>query len=145
MPGRQVWFFRFGCWTTVAAAVLVLAFHVAGRIVPVGAVIHAGSDFASTSFAVPGRGVRTAGDFLDGLSLGVAILIAAVGAIGLIVARRGRDDVLLMSRVARACAVTSVVLLVISLTKFSVVQAFVVAVMATCFLVASVEAPQPED
>ena len=47
----------------------------------------------------------------------------------------------LMSGIAKACALTSVVLLVVAVIKFSVVAALPMAVMATCFLVASVEAP----
>jgi hypothetical protein len=50
-----------------------------------------------------------------------------------------------MWAVARACALGAVVLLVIALMKFSVLAAVPMAVMATCFLVASVEAPEMED
>lgn len=145
MPRRQVWFFRFGCWTTIAAAVAHLAFHLLRHIVP----STAHGDIANTPemtqrVSVLGGSLHSAQDAFDGLSLAVAILLTAVGAIGLSVARRGSHDVLLMSRVARAAAVTSVVLLVIALTSFSIGHALVVGVMATCFLVASVEAPHPE-
>jgi hypothetical protein len=82
---------------------------------------------------------------LEGFSLDAVVLLAVVGALGLVVARRGADDARLMWAVARACALGAVVLLVIALMKFSVLAAVPMAVMATCFLVASVEAPEMED
>jgi len=46
-----------------------------------------------------------------------------------------------MYGVARTFAVASVVLLAISLLQFFIVPTMAIAVMALCFLVASVEAP----
>lgn len=145
MPPRQLWMFRFGCWSTIGASILDLAGHVMGRS-PANDTERQLLDLASTyAFTqVDGRS-RTLMNALEGFSLDVVVLLAVVGALGLVVARRGADDARLMWAVARACALGSVMLLVIALTKFSVLSAVPMAVMATCFLVASVEAPEVED
>jgi hypothetical protein len=138
--------FKFGCWSTIAAAVIHLVGHIAWQRPPANETEQRLFDLATSySFTMSDGRSRTMIDFLDGFSLDFAVLLAAMGAIGLIVARRGTSDVVLMSYVARASAVASVVLLGIALTKFSVLAAFPIAVMATCYLVASVESPVPEE
>jgi uncharacterized membrane protein len=82
-------------------------------------------------------------DFVDGYSLVIALLLATMGGVGLLVQKRAREDVLLMSGMARMMAVSSVVLLVISLMKFFIVPTLFIALMVVPFLVASVEAPLP--
>lgn len=143
MPRRQVWFFRFGAWTAVAFAVLHLAAHVLG--------VHllAGEPWRQLMASAPqtparllGGAERTLVDVLDGFSLDFAVLLAALGSTALIVSRRASGDAVLMWHVARAAAVASVALLAVSMTKFFIIPTLIIAVMATCFLVASVEAPE---
>jgi hypothetical protein len=134
--------FTFGCWSTMAAAIIHLGGHIMGQRPPANETERRLLDLATSyAFMMPDGRSRTMVNFLDGFSLSFAVLLAAMGAIGLVVARHGSADVLLMSRVARVCALASVVLLVIAVTKFSIVSAVPIAVMATCFLVASVESP----
>jgi hypothetical protein len=142
MPRRQVWFFRFGSWSAIVSGAACLAAHVLGLLLPAGAAERAALGPAAVhQLTMPGGAARSLLDLVDGGALAVALLLAAIGGIGLIVAKRGRADVVLMSAVARAVAVAAVGLLVISLTKFFIVPTLFIAVVATCFLVASVEAP----
>jgi hypothetical protein len=137
--------FRFGCWSTIGASVAYLAGHVLGRRSPANDTERQLLDLASTyAFTLADGRSRTLMNAIEGFSLDVVVLLAVVGALGLVVARRGAGDPRLMWAVARASALGSVVLLVIALTKFSVLSAVPMAVMATCFLVASVEAPAVE-
>jgi hypothetical protein len=144
MPPRQLWFFRFGCWATIVTA----AVHLVGHVMPPPTAVNDTErqirELASTyRFAWPGGAHRTLADFQDGFSLMFALLLVGMGCMGLVVAKRGRDDVALMSGTARTLAVTSVALMIVSLIKFFIVPTMFLAVMATCFLVASVEAPSP--
>ena len=111
MPPRQIWLFEFGCWAAITTAVI----HAAIGIVRHGP---------------------------DGpLNLLFAVSFAAVGAMGLVVSKRGQDDALLMYGVARSAAVASATLLVLALSYFSIVPAMFVAAVTTCFAVSAVKAP----
>ena len=108
---RQVWLFQFGCW----AAITTAAVHVALGI------------------------VTRAGD--GALYLLFSVCLAAVGAMGLVVFKRGQDDALLMYGVARNAAIATTTLLVLSLAYFSIGPAMLIAAVTTCFAVSAVKAP----
>ena len=142
MPRRQLWFFQFGCWTTIVTAVVHLAGHLMPQSPPANDTERQLLQLATTyRFTLPGGAQRSTVDVLDGFTLSFALLLAGIGAAGLVVHKRGREDATLMTGVARALAVTSVALTIISLTNFFIVPTLFIAVMAICFLVASVESP----
>ena len=89
-------------------------------------------------FAFPGGAERSLMDLLAGFSLSFAMLLAGVGGIGLVVAKRGYEDEWLMAGVARASAITGAVLLAISLAYFFVVPAMFIALMTVAYGLASV-------
>jgi len=135
--------FKFGCWAAILTAALHLAGHLAGPQAPVNDTERQLVELATTyKFALPGGTARSLMDFVDGFSLMFALLVATIGGVGLLVAKRGHEDVALISGVARAFAVSTVALLGISLAKFFIIPTLCIAVMATCFLVASIEAPK---
>ena len=111
MPPRQVWLFQFGCWSALATAIVHTAIAIA---------------------------IRTD----DGpLNLVFAVCFAVVGGMGLVVAKRAQADALLMYGVARAAAITSVTLLVLSLAYFPIYASMFIAAVTTCFAVSAVKAP----
>ena len=117
MPPRQVWIFQFGCWAAITTALV----HVA---VAVGAPSTPTSDHA--------------------LNLVFAVGFATIGSIGLVVAKRGHGDALLMYGVAQSAAVAASALLALSLFYLFavfVVPTLFIAAVATCFAVAAVKAP----
>jgi len=67
-----------------------------------------------------------------------ATMLATFGAVGLMVVRRGTEDPVLVRGVARAFALSSAVLLVISLTHFFIIPSLFIALMTVSFAVASV-------
>jgi hypothetical protein len=143
MPPRQLWLFKFGCWLTIATAVLHLAVHLAGPPAPSNDTEQRLWDLATTyRFALAGGAERSLMDMANGFSLIVALLLATLGGIGLIVEKRAHQDRALMSATARMMAVSAVVMLGISLTNFFIVPSLCLAMMAVCFIVASVEAPR---
>lgn len=142
MPPRQVWLFKFGCWAALVAAAVHLGGHIALPLSPVNEAERQLLDLASGyRFAFPGGSERTLMDMLDGFSLTFAVFFASLGAVGLVVARRGQQDALLMYGVAQSAAVASAVTLAISLTHFFIVPNLFIAVVAVCFGVAAVRAP----
>ena len=111
MPPRQVWLFQFGCWAALTTAIVHIAIAVA-----------TGTD--------------------DGpLNLVFAVCFAAVGGMGLVVAKRAQADALLMYGVARAAAIAGATLLVLSLTYFPIYASMLIAAVTTCFAVSAVKAP----
>src|SRR5262245_43613038 len=143
MPPRQLWLFKLGCWITIGTAVLYLAGHLFGVQPPASLTERQLNDLAATyRFSPPVGAARSLVDVINGMSAASALLLATIGALGLLVERRAHDDAVLMAAVARALAVCSVVLLLISLTNLFVVQTLCIAMMAVCYLVASVEAPK---
>lgn len=91
-------------------------------------------------FALPGA-ERSLLDLLDGFSLAFALQLAAMGAVGLAVAKRGGRDDALMVAIARGYALVSVTLLVISLTHWFLVPSLLLAMMAFAFAFVSVRPP----
>jgi hypothetical protein len=142
MPPRQIWLFKFGCWAAIVTAIAHLLAHIALPPTPVNDTERQLLDLAvNYRFAFPGGSERALMDMLNGLSLAFALFFAALGAIGLVVARRGQDDALLMYGVAQSAAVASAVMLAISLAYFFIVPNLFIAVVAVCFGVAAVRAP----
>jgi len=143
MPPRQVWLFKFGCWATIGTAVVLLVAHLAWPVLPLGgsASSLAGA-IEGARVAVPGSAERSVADVLGGLNLVVALLLATMGAAGLVVQARARHDAVLMAAVARTYGVSSVALLGVSLTNFFLVSSFLIALMVISFLVAAVESPE---
>jgi hypothetical protein len=142
MPQRQLWFFQFGCWSTIVTGVVHLVGYVMPQDPPANETERQLIDMATHyRFTFPGGAHRSVVDFLDGFSLAFALMLVGLGSLGLIIQKRGRHDVALMAAAARCLAVMAVVLVVISLTKFFIIPTLFLAVMATCFLVASVESP----
>jgi hypothetical protein len=143
VPPRQVWLFQFGCWAAVAAALV----HLAGRLfwppAPSNDTERQLIELAATyRFALPGGAARTLSDVTTGHSLIAAVLFAALGALGLIVAKRGQADAELMYVTARTATIASAAVLFISLTHFFVVPTMLFAAVTVCFAVSAVRAPQ---
>jgi hypothetical protein len=142
MPPRQAWLFRFGCWATIGTAILHVAAHLGGPQAPTNDTERQLLELATTyRYTMPGGAERSLMDLTNGLSLTMALLLATMGAVGLIVQKRARHDTTLMLAVARTMTVSSAALLAISLTNFFIVPTLCIAVMVVCFFVASVEAP----
>lgn len=142
MPPRQLWLFKFGCWVACGTAALHLAASLLALTAAPGT-SHVEGLEAAAGFRVvfPDGTERTLGDLLLGFGLAHALLLGAVGALGLTAARRGRDNGVLMADVARVQALVSLALLTISLTHFFLVPTLLVAVMLICFTLAAVRAP----
>ena len=142
VPPRQVWVFQFGCWAALVAAVVHLAGHIAGPPVAVNDDERQLFQLMATyRFAFPGGAERTMMDFMSGSNLVMAVLLSAMGAMGLVVAKRGQQDSQLMYATARIAAIASVVVLVISLTHFFIVPTLFFAAVTVCFMVSAVRAP----
>ena len=143
MADRQVLLFRIGCWAAILTAAVHMAGHLAGPQAPANETEQQLLDVAgSYQFALPGGGRRALLDFLNGFSLSFIVLLATLGGIGLMVAKRGRGDVLLTG-VARLLAAGSVGLLVISFTHWFIVPTIFIAFFTLCFVLAAV--PKPAD
>jgi hypothetical protein len=142
VPARQVWLFQFGCWAALVAAAVHLAGHIAGPPVAINDDEQQLFRLMTTyRFAYPGGTERTMMDFMTGYSLLLPVLLSAIGAMGLAVAKRGQHDSQLMYAAARIAAITSVVVLVISLTSFFIVPTLLFAAVTVCFTVSAVRAP----
>ncbi len=139
MPARQVWIFKFACWVTFLTAAIHMVGHVAGSTPPANATEQQIRDLITNYyFPMPGGGERSILDFQTGFSLMFATMLATFGAVGLMVVRRGTEDPVLVRGVARAFALSSAVLLVISLTHFFIIPSLFIALMTVSFAVASV-------
>lgn len=146
MPGRQLALFRIGCWTAIITAVVHLAGQIAGPAAPANDTEAQLMSLAATyRVSMPGGAERSLMDFLTGFSLAFALLLAVIGATGLVVAKRGQQDPVLMSAVARVFAASGVALLVISMYYWFLIPSLCIATMAFAFLLASVRAPVPAD
>lgn len=142
MVPRQFFLFRFGCWATIVTGVVHLGGHLSGQQPPANETERQLMALATSyRFTLPGGAERSIVNFLDGFSLMFALLLVTLGGVGLIVARRGHDDRLLMAAVARAFTVSAAALLVISLTNFFIVPSLFIAVMVVCFFSSAIQAP----
>jgi hypothetical protein len=133
-------FFRAGCYAAFATAAL----HMIGAVLspqppPVDDTHRQLLDLATTyKLQLPGGPNRTLMELNDGFSLVYALMLALTGGLGLIVSRRVANDDALFLATARALAGGYVVLLAISLTYFFLIPTLCTAVVALCFVVASV-------
>jgi hypothetical protein len=144
MPRRQLTIFIIGCWVAVITGVVHLAGHLSGPMPPANETEEQLFDLATTyRMTMPGGDERSLMDFLSGFSLSFSVFLALVGGVGLIVQKRGRDDLTLMLAVARAFAAAGVVLVAISLTHWFIVPSMMLALMTFCFLFAAVRPPGP--
>lgn len=141
MPLRQQALFRVGCWLAIVTAVAHLGGVMAGRPAPANMTeVQLFALAADYRFALPGAD-RSIFDLLDGFSLAFALQLAAMGATGLAVARRAGQDTTLMVAVARAFALATAALLVISLTYWFLVPSVCLAMTAFAFAFVSVRPP----
>ena len=130
MPPRQIWIFKFGCWATLLTAVVHLAGQLAGPQAPANDTERTLESLATTyRFVLPGGAERSLMDLMNGFSLIFALSLATMGSLGLIVQRRAAHDLELMLRVARTLAVTSLVMLIVSLTNFFIVPSLFLGLM----------------
>jgi hypothetical protein len=136
---RQIWLFRLGCWVAFATAALHLAEHVSGiNALPPMAVAHADASPPSYVWLVPGLHQPTFLGVVNGFSLSLSLLVATIGAAGLVVVKYGAENAPLLRGVSRAYALGTGVLLAVSVVQYFSVQTFAMAVMALCFALAAV-------
>jgi hypothetical protein len=142
MPGRQLWIFKFACWTTFLAAALDLAGYFSGLPEPANEMERQLAQLGSTyQFALPGGALRTLLDLGSGLTLAVAVLLVTIGGMGLAAARTAPDNAPLMRVTARIAALGSLLLLVISMTHLFIVPTVFIALSTISYAVAAVRAP----
>jgi len=134
-PPRQVWIFKLGCWIAFAAAVV----HLLGHLVMMSSSGNRpAAGWPNYLFPVPGQTVPSNDDVADGLSLSFSLLLATLAGAGVVVAKRGQADALLLRGVARAYALGGAVLLVVSVVMFFSIQSFAIAAMTLCFALGAV-------
>ena len=139
MPLRQVWIFKFACWVAFLTAAMHMVAHVIGPPPPANATEKQILDLITNYyFPMPGGSERSIMDFQAGFSLMFSTMVATFGAVGLMVVKRGTEDPVLVRSVARAFALSSAVLLAISLTHFFIIPSLFIALMTVSFAVASV-------
>jgi len=136
-------FFNIGCWAAIVTALIHLAGYLSGGP-------QAQNDTERTLFGLlstyklplPGA-ARTFGELMDGFSLSFSLLLALTGASGLSVVRRAGTDPLLVPALARMNAAATLVLLVISLTYWSLIPTVCVAIITLAFTVSAVSGLSP--
>jgi hypothetical protein len=141
VPSRQRAAFLVGCWAAIGTALLHMVGHVQGPLPPANDQERQLLELATTyRYALPGA-ERTMMDLLNGFSLIFSVTLAALGGLGLVVARRALGDPLLMVASARVLAGASAVMLVIAVTNFFIIPVVCLALVAAGFGVASVKPP----
>jgi hypothetical protein len=142
MPRRQEMVFRIGCIAALLTAALHMVGHLSGPSAPANATERQLLDLmTSYRFPFPGGAHRSLLEFQTGFSLVFALFLATVGGAGLVVRRRAAEDPALVLAVSRVFAMSMAVLLVISLTHFFIIPTMCIALVAVCFAIASVAAP----
>jgi hypothetical protein len=145
MPRRQEMVFRIGCIAALLTAALHMVGHLLGPQAPANDTERQLLDLmTSYRFALPGGASRSILEFQTGFSLVFALFLATVGGVGLVVRQRASHDPALALAVARVFALSMAVLLVISLTHFFIIPTICIALVAVCFAIASVSAPEGE-
>jgi len=143
MPRRQLAIFVVGCWVALITGAVHLIGHVAGPAPATNETERQLLDLATNyRMMMPGGSARSLMDFLSGFSLSFSVFLALIGGLGLIIQRRGRDDLELMLAVSRALGAAGVVLVIISLTHWFIVPSLMLALMTFCFLFSAVRPPQ---
>jgi hypothetical protein len=143
MGHRQLVIFRIGCWAAILTAALQAYVHVRPPSAPQSEEHRILMDTAeSLQFELPGGGSRSLMELMRGYGLSFTVLLAVVGGSGLMIAKRGRTDEILMLGVARVFAAGGVALLVISYTHWYIIPTMCIAFFALCFALASVRPPK---
>ena len=139
---RQLRFFKFGCWAAAITAAVHLVGFVSGDLQPANETEEALLDTARNyQFPLPGGIQRSLLDITDGFSLAFSLFMATIAGLGFLIARRGADDVVLMTAATRTLAAFSLVLFVISLWYWFLIPTLFVAVTALGFVLAAVGRP----
>ena len=139
MPPRQVWLFQLGCWVAFASALVHLAEHVSGlNALDPALVTHINVARATYVIAVPGLHQPTFLSVLNGFSLSVSLLLATIGAAGLVVLKYGAEQALLLRGVSRAFGFGLGMLVVLSIEGFFSIQTFFILIAALCFALSAV-------
>jgi hypothetical protein len=143
MGHRQLVVFRIGCWAAILTAALYTFWHVQGPAAPQSEDHRILMDTAEAlQFELPGGGSRSLMEFMRGYGLALILFLVVMGGTGLIVAKRGRSDEVLMTAVARVFAVGSAALLVVSLTHWYIIPTICITFFTLCFAMAAVQRPQ---
>jgi len=143
MPHRQVMVFRIGCIAALLTAAVHMVFHLMGPQAPANDTEQQLLDLMTNyKFLLPGGASRSLLEFQTGFSLVFALFLATMGGAGLVVQKRAANDPPLALAVARVFALSSAILLVISLTHFFIIPTICIALVAVCFAIASVAAPE---
>jgi hypothetical protein len=129
--------FWFASWASLGLAVLLLAGHLLAPGLTPEAATRLAQDPPPFIWLVPGLLHPDAAGALTGLSLSVSLLMATIGAAGLVVVKRAEDEVLIRG-VARAFALGTSGLLALSIADSFGVQTFVISIVALCFAMAAV-------
>ncbi|MEO8481463.1 MAG: hypothetical protein ABI634_04585 [Acidobacteriota bacterium] len=139
MPPRQVWLFQLGCWVAFATAIAHLVEHISGlNALAPETVANINTLRATYVILIPGLHQPTFLGVLNGFSLSLSLLVATMGAVGLVVLKYGEDQPLLLRGVARALAIGTGMLLALSIEGFFSLQTFFMATMALCFALSAV-------
>jgi hypothetical protein len=134
-------FFKLGCYLAFFTAAL----HMVGaHIVPALSPPVPDNDterqmldlMSNYRFALPGVAGRSMQEMLGGFSLLMALHLALSGGIGLIIARRGVGDALLIKAAARTFAAAYAVAVVISLMHFFLIPTITFGSIALAFAIA---------
>ena len=142
MPWRQVVVFRIGCIAALLTAAMHMAGHLSGTQAPANDTERQLLDLMTTyQFPLPGGTARSALELQSGFSLVFALFLATMGGAGLVIQKRAPTDPVIVLAIARVFAVSAAILLVISLTHFFIIPTMCIALVAVCFAISSVAAP----
>src|SRR5262245_34597461 len=134
MREHQVRFFKLGCWAAAITAAVHLIGVLSGPPVAANETEQVLFDMARNyQFPFPGGTRRSLMELFDGFSLAFSLFLATVAGLGFLVARRGAGDAVLMAAASRALAAFSVVLLVISLSRWFLIPTLFIAAMTVFF------------
>lgn len=123
----------------MAAAIVHVIEHVSGiRALPPDAAALVGGWAGTYVIPIPGLHQPTLAGVLRGFSLSLSMLLATIGAAGLVVLKYGGEEPRLIRGVSRAFAIGTGALLVISIDGFFSLQTFFLAVTALAFALSAV-------
>ena len=144
MYPRQHWLLMVGCWAAIGTAALHLFGQLFGGAPPVTDSERQLDVLSNTVlFALPGGTFRSTSELMIGFSLAFSGLLAGLGAVGLVVARRGAAVDALLFGVARTLAIVWLAMTVLSLKYFFIIPTMCLALSTICFALASVRPPAP--
>ncbi len=145
MTKRRRMFFGIGAWASLLTAGIHLVGHFAPQPPPANEAEATLLRLMTTYRKELGAGFsRTTMDFLLGFSLTFALLLFWLGAMSLLVLRRGAADPAWFGRVCLLNAILAAVLLAISLKYFFLPPIVCVAVVFLAFAAAAAPEPRPD-